>query len=137
MGFKSWIARKGAVGGAARWAANGYKFFRQRHPDPSEFSEASVFRLMVTTRYEAFPDEQKEGYLLSQCDDVQGLVGLVIEILKVEASLHENDADNIYTFIEVIADELKKAGIPEATRFGGFSRVGDYAEQALHAPRIS
>lgn len=134
VGFKSWIARKGAVGGTARWAANGYKFFRQRHPDPCQFPDASLFRLMVVTRYEAFPDDEKKDYLVSQCDSVQGLVGLVIEVLKVEASLHENDGDNIYMFIEVIEDELKKAGIAKSTRFGRFSRIGDYAEQACHAP---
>ena len=137
MGFKSWIARRGAVGGTARWAANAYKLFRQRHSDTSEFSDASLFRLMVVTRYEAFPDEQKQDYLVSQCGHVHGLVGLVIEILKVEASLHENDGDNIYTFIEVVEDELKKAGIQEAVRFGGFFRVGDYAEQACRAPQSS
>jgi hypothetical protein len=90
---------------------------------------------MVVTRYEGFPDDKKEGYLLSQCDSVQGLVGLVIEILKVEGSLHDNDGDNIHIFIEVIEDELKKADIPQSTRFGKFSRVGDYAEQATQAPR--
>lgn len=137
MGFKSWIARRGTVGGTARWAANGYKMFRQRHVDPAEFTDASLFRLMVVTRYESYPDEHKQDYLLSRCDEIQGLVGIVIEILKVEASLHENDGGSIYTFIEVIEDELNKAGIPHATRFGKFSAIGNYAEQATQDPFLS
>ncbi len=136
MGLKSWLARKGAVGGTARWAAKGYDFFRNRHPDQSEFSDASLFRLMIVARYEVFPDERKKDYLLSQCDHVQGLVGLVVEILKVEASLHENDGDVIHMFIEVIDDELTKAGIPTAARLGTHHRIGDYARQALEVPRV-
>ena len=42
---------------------------------------------MVVTRYETLHDQRKQDYLLSQCGEIQGLVGLVVEILKVEASL--------------------------------------------------
>lgn len=134
MGLKSWLARKGAVGGTARWAANGYKFFRKRHPDPSEFPDASLFRLMVVTRFESFPNNPHRDYLLSQCDHLQGLVGLVVEILKVEASLHENDGNTLYRFLEVIDDELAKRGIPAEARFGSYRGIGDYARQVREVP---
>ena len=86
MGLKEWLARRGAVGGTARWAAKGYKFFRQRHPNSQEFPDSAIFRLMIVTRYEAAPNERYEQYLLRKCDHFDGLMGLVIEILKVEAS---------------------------------------------------
>jgi hypothetical protein len=136
MGLKSWLARKGAVGGTARWAANVYKFFRNRYPDQCLVPDADLFRFMIVTRYEVFPDEPKKDYLLSQCDHVQGLLGLVVEILKVEASLHENDGDTLYMFIEVIDEELTKAGIPAAARLGTHACIGDYAQQAVDVPRV-
>ena len=65
------------------------------------------------------------------------MVGLVVEILKVEASLHENDGDTICMFIEVIDDELTKAGIPAAARLGTHQAIVDYARQALEVPRVA
>lgn len=134
MGLKRWLAKIGAVGGTARWAANGYKFLRQRYTDSVEFTDSSLFNRMVVTRYEVIADSKKQAHLVSQCSRVQGLIGLVIEVLKVEASLHDNDGDTIYMFVEVIEDELKKAGIPASSRFGKLSEIGDYAEQATQAP---
>ena len=86
MGIGKWLARRGAVGGTARWAANGYKFFRQRHPDPQDFSDSQIFRLMIVTRYETLPDDNAKGLLLQLADEVMGLRGLVAAILSVEAS---------------------------------------------------
>ena len=64
-----------------------YQFFRSRHPDPGEkWTDAEIFRLMVVSRFRALPNHTQEQYLLSECDTVQGLFGLVIEILKIEAS---------------------------------------------------
>jgi hypothetical protein len=62
------------------------------------------------------------------------LVGLVIEILKVEASLHENDGDTIHLFVEVIDEELAKAGIPANARFGTHQRIGDFGRRAVEPP---
>ena len=50
--------------------------------------------------------------------------------------MHENDVDNIYMFLEVIDDELRKAGIPPATRLGTHRGVGDYGLQACEYPRV-
>ena len=91
---------------------------------------------MIATRYESLPDDRIRDYLLSQCDHVEGLVGLVIEILKVEASLHENDGDTTGTFVAVINEELTKAGVPAATRLGAHQGLYDFARQAHEVPRV-
>ncbi len=50
MGLAKWLARRGAVGGTAQWAANGYHFFRRRHSDSQEFPDSAIYRLMIVTK---------------------------------------------------------------------------------------
>ncbi|MEW5929572.1 MAG: hypothetical protein AB1941_19125 [Gemmatimonadota bacterium] len=118
MGIAKWLARRGAVGGTARWAANGYKFFRQRHPDPQDFSDSQVFRLMIVTRYETLPNAHAERSLLQLADQVLGLRGLVAAILSVEAGFTENTPEAQAMFLDVIAEELENAGLAEQAIYG-------------------
>ena len=112
MGFKRWLARRGAVGGTARWAANGYRFFRQRHPDPKEFSDNTLFRLMVVNRYKILPNPEAELFLLGFADGARGLRALVAGILSVEAGFDENEESVQDMFMEIIEEELEKQGLP-------------------------
>lgn len=118
MGFSKWLARKGAVGGTARWAANGYEFFRKRHSDKNEYKDSDIFRLLIVSRYETFPNEHHEQFLLSIAEKLNGLHGLVVAILTVEAGFTENKDSVQKMFIEIIIEELVKAGISNATIFG-------------------
>ena len=112
MGFKRWLARRGAVGVTARWAANGYRFFRQRHPDPKEFSDNTLFRLMVVNRYKILPNPEAELFLLGFADGARGLRALVAGILSVEAGFDENEESVQDMFMEIIEEELEKQGLP-------------------------
>src|SRR5216110_2350660 len=105
MGFFKFISRWGFVGSTARWAGRWYAFLRAKNTDFTKLSDREIFRLMITERYRIVRDDRKQAFLLSQCSTVEGLVGLVIEILKVEAALHENSGDAIYTFIKAIDEE--------------------------------
>lgn len=118
MGFGKWLARLGAVGGTARWAANGYRFFRQRHPDTFEFTDNDIFRLMIVTRYEKLHDEEAEKFLLSIADTLVGLRALVVVILTVEAGFTENTESNQSMFMYVIDEEIKKKGISPEIIYG-------------------
>ena len=113
MGFMKWLARRGSVGGTARWAATSYKFFRQRHPDVNEFSDSDIYRLMIVQRYEAFPDPEAEKWLLSQATRSKGLNRLVTAVLIWEADLEQNTKATQDMFDDVIDEELRKQGIPE------------------------
>lgn len=112
MGLAKLLARRGAVGGTARWAANGYHFFRQRHPDSAEFPDSVIFRLMIVHRYEPHPDKDAEQFLLSIVDTLTGLQGLVVAVLTVEAGFTDNDLPVQRMFMDVIAEELAKKHIP-------------------------
>jgi len=136
MGFVKFISRWGAVGGTARWAARGYKFLRTQHVDSAKIIDADIFRLLLFERFRILRDDAKQSYLLSQCDTLQGLVGLVVEILKVEADLHENRGDIISDFVEVIDEELKRQGIGASVRYGRFTGLGDYGQQATMPPNL-
>jgi len=132
----NWFARRGAVGGTARWAAKLYEFFRQRHPSRSEFPDNAIFRLMVVTRFENLPNEVQEQYLLSTCDSFQGLVGLVVEILKVEAGLHENHGATVADFVRIIDEELERKGISEIVRRGNCPDIEPFVDQAFTPPSL-
>ena len=125
MGLMKWIARRGAVGGTARWAAKGYDFFRRRHPDKSEFTDNSIFRLMIVTRYEPMPDAKAEQFLLSVADQLLGLRGLVAAILTVEAGFTENTPSIQTMFMQVIDEELAKAGVARDVIFGSSHSTPD------------
>ncbi len=112
MGLAKLLARRGAVGGTARWAANGYHFFRQRHSDSQEFADSAIYRLMIVARYEPFVDKDAEQFLLSTVDTLAGLQGLVVAILTVEAGFTDNDPPVQRMFMDVIAEELAKKHIP-------------------------
>ena len=157
MGLRKWLARTGAPGGTARWAAKGYAFFRSRHPaDDPDFPDAVIFRLMVATRYEGLanrehlkglrgsvlrrlyplhlPNQEDETYLLDQCNKVAGLMGLVIEILRVEAALMDNEGHVIYQIFEAIASELEKTGLSRKAMYGRNKRIGDYGSVLQQPP---
>lgn len=111
-GIKKSIVRVGAVGGTARWAAKGYKFFRKRHPDRDEFSDRNIFRLMIVHRYQTMPDDAAERILLARADRMLSLSQLVVAILQVEAGFDENTLENQQMFMDVIEEELQKADVP-------------------------
>ena len=134
MGLLKFFARFGAVGGTARWAARWYKMLRAQEPDTKKATDADLFRIMLRERFRLFRDDRKQTYLLVQCDNVQGLIGFVIEILKVEANLHRNDGDSLHDFVKVIDEELQRLGIEIAARYGQFQRIGDYAKQITTPP---
>ncbi len=117
-----WLARRGSPGVTARWALNAYRTFRVRYPDPAEVPDSVIFRHMIATRYETRRNERTEQVLLAKVDDLHGLMGLVIEILVLEAYLADNAPDSMRCIVEVVADELRKSGLTDTVIFG--SRVG-------------
>ena len=112
MGIRRWLARRGAVGGTARWAANSYKFFRKRHPDRHAFSDKNVFRLMVVSRYEALSDPHALEFMLAWTEGGGGLRSLVVGVLTVEAGFKENESPVQEMFMDVIIDELERQSLP-------------------------
>lgn len=112
MGFKTWAARKGAVGGTARWAARGYYWYDGQF---SDYNDQDMYRALIKTRVIG---REKKTFLLSVADNINGLLGLVVAVLTVEAGFMENSQENQDIFMEVIGEELLKLGVPSAVITG-------------------
>ncbi len=134
MGFASWMARKGAVGGTARWAAKMYRAVLERYPQLAKSGPAAVYRMMIAKRYELAPNEAQMEYLGDRAYEVEGLMGLVVEILKVEASMADNEPEVLSSFLSVVLEELQGAGLTREEIFGEHRMVGDYLQQAASKP---
>jgi hypothetical protein len=104
-----WVARKGVVGGTARWAAQGYKFFSSKDRN---INGPQLYKALIQTRFAAMPNPQQEHFLMSIADNIKGLRGLVVAILTVEAGFTENTPENQHMFMEIIGEELIKHGVP-------------------------
>jgi|GEM_PF-1416445 len=111
------LARDHAVGGTARWAAQGYIAFTNSNQGASiEF--ADVCKALVRHRFLAMPDSQQESTLLALADNLVGLRGLVVAVLTVEAEFADNEPEMKQMFMEVIDEELLKYGLPDEVVFG-------------------
>ena len=111
MGFKKALARRGAVGSTARWAAKGCLSFIGQNPSASL---ADVLRFLVSVRYGA-DAKGHETILLNMIekDEIRGLAHLVTLILIAEAGFSENTRENQAIFRDVIMEELESLTVPQ------------------------
>ena len=110
MGIKKALARRGAVGSTARWAAKGYFSFVGQSPT---VTLADVLRFLVSVRYGADAKGHEE-ILLNMIDknEIRGLAHLVTLILIAEAGFSENTRENQAIFRDVIMEELESQSVP-------------------------
>lgn len=116
MGILKWLARKGAVGGTARWAGKTYLSIRAANP---EATLDEIISQMVAARYRSSSDQELRNSIQSQVrkSQISGLGALVVLILVHEAGYAKNTSENRKMFNEVINDELLKTGVPEKVLF--------------------
>lgn len=122
-----WRARRGNLGGTASWATNVYVAAKCRF---SHLEETEITRILIRSRYAALPSETCENHLLGCAASLQGLMGLVIEILKVEAALGANYPSMMVIFLDVIEEELRKSGLPDMVLFGTCRGRAEFMRQA-------
>lgn len=112
MGFGAWLARRGNIGGTARWAGNLYIKIKNQN---KELSTKEIMSEIIRYRYPSDSAAHvKEGFL-QQINQgrVHGLAHLVTNILSHEAGFRENSAENRRIFMNIILDELAKLKIPQ------------------------
>lgn len=110
MGIKKALARKGAVGSAARWAAKGYFSYIQQNPSANV---SDVLRFLVSVRYGDDAKDHEEILLnMIDKDEIRGLAHLVTLILIAEAGYSENTEENKALFRDVIMEELESQSVP-------------------------
>ena len=71
-----------------------------------------VYRTMIRHRMRVLANPSQESLLLDLAEDADGLYGLVVSILIVEAGYGDNSPERRREFSEVIEEELKKYGFP-------------------------
>lgn len=113
--MKKWLARVGAVGGTARWAA---KIYHVATEGGNDIDIYLLYRMMIKFRYAAIPNPGHEAFLLGHADQIRGLRGLVVAILSLEAGFMDNTPEHQEMFWEIVDEELLKAGVPENIVYG-------------------
>ena len=112
MGIMKMLARKGAVGSTARWAAKGYFAFQKIKSDGS-LKELFIFLSDARYAGRGLREEQAINNLIEQ-GNIQGLAHFVTVILMMEAGFSENTPSNQSMFRDVIIEELNAANIPSS-----------------------
>jgi hypothetical protein len=131
--FQKWLARKTSVGGTARWAVAMYRSVRESYPS---LSGPAVYRMMLAKRYMVLPNPTQQEYLGNRAFEVDGLMGLVIEILKVEFALADNEVDPLMDCLQVIGEELEKGHLSKEEIFGRKRNIWDFLDQARSKPSV-
>lgn len=117
MGITRWMARRGAPGGTARWAAKGYHTYIHMNPSvelrPSSEAMKDFLTFLNTNRYSLMPSPMSK-VLQERIDSsaIRNIMAYVIEVLNCEAAMTENTMDNQKMLWGVIEEELRKAGVP-------------------------
>lgn len=110
MGIKRAIAKRGAVGATARWAAKGYFAYVQTH---SDVELADVMKFLVNARYGSdAKDHERTIVQMIEQDEIRGLAHLVTIILTAEAGFSDNTEENKAMFRDVIMEVLEAKSIP-------------------------
>lgn len=112
MNIPKWLARRGAVGGTARWSAKMYKSYREQYPDKNTVPDTEIYRLMIDQRYQLTPDSPNKKILLSSIERLNGLGGFTVHILTVEAGFSDHSPSVRSLFNEVIREEIEELGFP-------------------------
>jgi hypothetical protein len=120
MGIAKLIARKGAVGGTARWAAKMYHGVIKDNPD---WTHDEITRELIKIRYPSPNDRHIKESVISYNNTIReghgnrgaclGLFQLVICILTCEAGFADNTSETQRMFMHIITEELEKLNVPK------------------------
>ena len=124
------MARRGAAGATARWAADLYHRWARLMPE-DDLQLDSVFAVLIATRYDlevlAFPGGHAERTrsaleMVRDAGRIRSLCHAVVLILVAEGDIAYDIADDRSwaneAFVEAIGLELALARVPERHAFG-------------------
>jgi hypothetical protein len=111
MSIKRFVFRKGAIGGTARWAANGYRSFvvTNSHAGISELSLENLCVFLVDVRPMS---EFEKSVCYDIATNVRNLDEFVEEVLFLEGADLNDLGSDCELAREVIREELVKGGVP-------------------------
>jgi hypothetical protein len=112
MGFGTWLARKGNVGGTARAVSNGWKVIIQKNPGISDEQIAETY---VGIRYGATGEPHLAEQVLKDLKDESSKINplnLAWAILSVE-NADESDTllEHCVVWRKIMREEIEKLGV--------------------------
>lgn len=128
MSITQWLARKGAVGGTARWTAKYHQHavdnqlynvenFSSQDGINQEINNVIDNALLARSKVSKADSIAKIRAIYNGAP-MKGLVALTVAILKVEASFSDNDQNVVKEFLIVIDEELDKKKVGNIIKFG-------------------
>ena len=131
MGISKELARKGAVGGTARWGAEiFFSYFAENRFgkfNTNEELRAEIDKLVnyaLNIRFQGNLSG-KDAILINEMYRTSGrqigFSGFINSILGAEAGLYKNNQNNILLFMEIVEEELEKANVGPAVIYGDMS----------------
>ena len=142
--FLKAIARQGAAGGTARWAAHLYhRWVRLTPEDP--LCLRSLLTALIATRYDVHALVRSGGgspgirAALGALDDagrIRGLCHAVVLILTAEGDYAGRPAEEQEMLVEVVGEELTAMGVPPENAFGRDLTVCPHHLCAVYRPSV-
>ena len=128
MGFAKEIARRGAVGGTARWGATIYSAYSSNNQlgkinSQEELTHEinNLVKYALQVRFNGDITCQDASSIWDSYNTngkTFGFSGFVVSVLAIEAGFYKNTRENISMFTEIIEEELEKAGVPPSVIYG-------------------
>lgn len=103
------IARIGAVGGTARFVANGYNFFQKQGLGRNE-----IFKNIIKIRFKILKNSSEESEMIQKSENIENLTDLTFLILQIEGVIPKDTPifQNM-DYILIVREELRKKNISE------------------------
>jgi len=138
LGFSKEIARRGSIGGTARWAAqlyfhyiasNNLPNFNNQHVLSSYIDDLALSALKTRFSGDLANSDAKQIWNFYQNSARNmGYLGFITSVLEVEAGFYKNTSQNISMFTEIIEEELTKAGVKKSIIYGTTSNQQTFNE---------
>jgi len=111
MGFWTWFAKKGSVGGTARAVAKGWKTIKAKNP---EMSQRDIAETYVNIRYGATKEPHLAERVLATLPYDANPLNLTWTIFYVEAE-NEGDLETLLDhrseWVQIMKEEIRKCGV--------------------------
>lgn len=136
------VARRGAVGGTARWAA---KIYDECAEGTEELELDRLCATLVTSRYDFEATLRPDGSALQirtvlgamgDAGEIRSICHVVVLILAAEAGLSDNHPKAQVDLVDVVASELLAKGVPPDFALGEDSDLAPGMLWSVYLPSL-
>lgn len=130
MSLGNWLARRGGIGGTARWSVKLYK-----HHSKEDTSLSEIMKAMVFTRYKATLQLKSKAHILEkiykliESSEICDLHTLSLYLISEESKhFFEIPREKLVVWSEITLEELIKSGLPNEVICEELDETGDTNE---------